>query len=262
MMTWVKKKKNFCQMKSRPWLNLIMPMWLITLNGVLLITPSQVDPRGLITSLLSLLRKENFSISFLAVVLSLRIPQDISSNNSWPVLIMSINLVLLTEISNQKICFLINNSIWELPISALLHKLMGLSKMLMDNTLGYARPCLVLPVTWLQKSIWTNHIKELKLICLLLLLSFSLWLLDTHLSLRLPQKINITKLLPWINPKCSGKLIAKLSLQEKISSHQNSKNLLSPWCHLIQIKDQLWIRSWLLTGLMETFHLVEKFKKS
>jgi hypothetical protein len=37
---------------------------------------------------------------------------------------------------------------------------------------------------------------------------------------------------------------------------------LSPWWHLIQIKDQLWIRSWLLTGSMETFHLIKKFKKS
>lgn len=169
---------------------------------------------------------------------------------------MSMKQVLLIEISNQKTYFLMINTIWELQISASLLQSKVLWEILPQVLiLGYARPCSVLQVTWHQKSIWVNHIKALKLICSHLLLSFSLWLLDTHLSLRLLQKINTTKLLLWINQMCSGKLIANKSQQEKTSSLKSLKNWLSVCFHLIQMQDQQCKILWTVNGWMEIHHL-------
>jgi len=85
--------------------------------------------------------------------------------------------------------------------------------------------------------------------------------LDTLHSLRLLQKINITKLLPWTNLKFSGRLTPKPSLK-RTTSLMTSRIWSFKCSHLIQTKDQHWIKLWNILGLMDKWCPKVKLNKN
>ena len=88
---------------------------------------------------------------------------------------------------------------------------------------------------------------------------FSSWLLVTHLSLLLLQKIHTTKPWPLESKTYSGNNIRN-SL--KLNSRKNSLNWFSQCSNLIQMRDQIWKQFWILHGAKEIRHLVTMSKRN
>lgn len=179
--------------------------------------------------------------------------QDITLNNFSMVLDFATERALLTEISSQRMFWLITNWIWKSLI------LDSQLQQLGEITAEIWRHVLVLLNTWHLKFIKRNHIKVNPSTCSPVPLFCSFWLPSIHhLQQQMLQKIPTTSVLLKIDQICSGKPVAKISQESLNSSLRNLRTSSSRCCRMNLNIGHHFQRCWAIHGWRVKFLLKKR----